>query len=762
MFIHTTFLRLVQQYHYVDVRNYCPNKNTGDQSPMELITGERVDLNIKFPHAFGDFLAVAIPEPGRVWKFDLKRDLGIYVGQPPEKRGMSILNPQTGAIVSRMDAVKIEITDTQFLQYFRIRSDLLSGESLRKRVDQADDTFGEELAANLDQIEEVPPDEDVQVSWRVPLAEITVEEILDRIQYHPEPREPPRIKKNRHHDPQQGTRHLRSRAYRECQEITSGFLKGYYEDRMFAGGAKVTVGHALRGDEREEWADAIKSEVRQLMETGTLEETSDEEAEKLVRTVIRSTMALRKKLIVSTGELDKYKARLCACGNELHGMTEETYSPTIAALAYAAVHQVAVIDRMNACIVDTVGAYLYQDYPKDARALFIVLPKAVSVCCGLRPGALFRVRKYLYGLPDAGLAYYRAYSSHLIASGYKKSMSDPCLFYRVVGNERTYAWCHVDDTFVCSNHIEGLKRFVREVEKQFKVTVNLEVDQYLGLSFENMGNGDVKMTQPRLLQSLLDEYYHELSVHMVRGILTPQRVMPLGNDTDDELMSQGDYLHLEGALIYLTKSRPDISTAVSFGATHSAYPTYGAFTELLHCLKYLEKTRDQGLILKAGEPGRSLQLLCYVDASYLTHQDSYSHQGFTLSFGSIGTFYSKSSKQKALATSSTQAEMRALYTATAEIIFLVHLMEELERPITLPCIVMEDNSAVVALSQEATTRTKKCKHFLVLVHWIREQVALGIIEVRKVATERNMADIFTKIVTGQAFLDSARYVLGSE
>ena len=60
--------------------------------------------------------------------------------------------------------------------------------------------------------------------------------------------------------------------------------------------------------------------------------------------------------------LDKFKGRLCACGNELAGDVSETYSPTIGALTYATVHQLAIIDRMESCVVDRVGAYLYQDY----------------------------------------------------------------------------------------------------------------------------------------------------------------------------------------------------------------------------------------------------------------------------------------------------------------------------------------------------------------------------------------------------------------
>ena len=93
-------------------------------------------------------------------------------------------------------------------------------------------------------------------------------------------------------------------------------------------------------------------------------------------------------------------------------------------------------------------------------------------------------------------------------------------------------------------------------------------------------------------------------------------------------MKVTNYLHLLGALIYLCKSRPDISTAVSFAATFAAKPTELAFQELLLVLKYLERTRDKGLILKTGDPSRDLRLTCYVDASYLTHRDSKSHSTF--------------------------------------------------------------------------------------------------------------------------------------
>ena len=212
----------------------------------------------------------------------------------------------------------------------------------------------------------------------------------------------------------------------------------------------------------------------------------------------------------------------------------------------------------------------------------------------------------------------------------------------------------------------------------------------------------------------------------------------------------------------MTKSRSDIQTAVSFGATHSVNPTRGDFEELIHCLKYLQSTQDIGLILKAGEPNRDLILKCYVDASYLTHPDSKSHQGYCLSFGDIGSFYSKSSKQQLISTSSTQSEVRALQSLVVDIIFVVELCKELHRPIKLPAIIFKDNGAVVALSREMTSRAKRCKHFLMAISWIREQVETGLILLQQIPDVENRADILTKIITGMEFRRKAEDLLGSK
>jgi hypothetical protein len=69
-----------------------------------------------------------------------------------------------------------------------------------------------------------------------------------------------------------------------------------------------------------------------------------------------------------------------------------------------------------------------------------------------------------------------------------------------------------------------------------------------------------------------------------------------------------------------------------------------------------------------------------------------------ISLGSIqpsSYFYSKSSKQQNIATSSTHAEIRALYEMTMNIVYLLTLFEEMARPIWLPTLIFEDNQPTI-------------------------------------------------------------------
>ena len=719
--------------HKVNLHN--STARGGMQSPKEILSKQRVDARIDFKFAFGDFVCVDITAPEHAWKFDLKNEIAIYVGEPKGYKGGCLLYfPKKKTTAVRYHCTKIDISNADFLRYYARRHDMQLNQIHYGIIE--DTIFDFSCTDDLDQ----------QVNRPVPKSMPLFDPEEENLPNLP-PRRSARVPK-----------HIEKLSLNASVALPPDTHPG---DSLFSAvQSKLTVAKALKSTESERWIRAIQDEIQLLMRQGTLEKADMRDLQ-ANRRIIHSTMQLKVKRHADS-TIDKFKARLCACGNELYGSVAETYSPTVAALTYSAVHQLAVIDEMSMCTVDTVGAYLYQSYPcgPNEQALYLSLPDNIAEVLKLPKGQLYRIRKYLYGLPDSGRAYYEAYSAHLESNGYHRTVADPCLFVRICGATRVFVFIHVDDTFVCATNQSDLEEFAACLRTKFEITVNLDVNEYLGIQMTKTPQG-ILLRQPKLLDSIFAEYADQLNVSKRKR--TPQRAKA-AQSQNLTLMERNEYLHLLGALIYLTKSRPDITTAVSFGATHSVHPTRGHFDELLHCVNYLHDTRHQGLLIAKGKGQKNspLRLTAYVDASYLTHDDSKSHQGYCITLGQCGTFYVKSQKQQLVATSSTHAELKALYSLSIDIIYLIHLFTELGRPIALPSIVLEDNSACIEITKDTSSKLKHCKHYLMLVQFVREQVQAGLIEVKKIPTELNLADILTKIVTGEDFLTKKDLLMSIE
>ena len=152
----------------------------------------------------------------------------------------------------------------------------------------------------------------------------------------------------------------------------------------------------------------------------------------------------------------------------------------------------------------------------------------------------------------------------------------------------------------------------------------------------------------------------------------------------------------------------------------------------------------------------SIQLYCEVDASYLIHPDSKGHTGYTIGLHPNGTFYNRSAKQTLVSTSS------ALYTLVKDMLFIIYVRSEvINISLLLPAVIMEDNLAVVTISNEESAYLKKCKHFIMVVNYVRKQLELGLIQVLKIKGELNNADLHTKILRDKSFAAKADNILGS-
>ena len=242
-----------------------------------------------------------------------------------------------------------------------------------------------------------------------------------------------------------------------------------------------------------------------------------------------------------------------------------------------------------------------------------------------------------------------------------------------------------------------------------------DATSFLGLNLTHNTDGMVTITQPKLLLKLFSLYPPRKDFATAPN--HPYPPLPKETDPPPQPADHFTYLRLLGILLYLTKSRPDIMAAVSFAGTKSSTPTDRDLSDLYYVVEYLCATQDLGHVLHTSTLV-ALHLYCEVDASYLLHPDSKGHTGYTISFyGTLDTFHNRSDKQTAVATSSTQAEARAISTLAKELNFLIALCQGMQIALELPAIIMEDNSAVVTMANSNSGYKKKCKHFLMVLNY---------------------------------------------
>jgi len=110
----------------------------------------------------------------------------------------------------------------------------------------------------------------------------------------------------------------------------------------------------------------------------------------------------------------------------------------------------------------------------------------------------------------------------------------------------------------------------------------------------------------------------------------------------------------------------------------------------------------------------------------------------------------QSQRQPTIATSSTQAEYMAANSAAKEAIYLRQLLKDLGHEQTTPTVIHKDNQGTIDIS-ENPVKHKRTKHFDVQFHFIREQVELKIVQLQKIPSKENIADMLTKALPQASF-----------
>jgi hypothetical protein len=352
----------------------------------------------------------------------------------------------------------------------------------------------------------------------------------------------------------------------------------------------------------------------------------------------------------------------------------------------------------------------------------------------------------LYGLPQAAKLWYDKLASSLARLDYKPTQMDPCVFVKCDPElGRSILGVHVDDIMHLFDNNLLQTELVSALEEEYgKLAIQSGNEGiYIGIEYSfNRPEKSVRLTMVKYQNQLLKAY----EVVGKADTPCPENLMEYNSQLTKADPKQ--YASLVMAIYYLAlRVRFDILFTINYLSTRMKDATAMEMKNAYRILKYINATKEAGLVLRPS----GTRLHFYVDASYGIHPNGRSHSGVSVSLGGDypslgldGTFFVRSTVQKFVTVSSTEAEMSAIYEIHQLLAALRQFLFELGEDQSLPSLVMQDNAAAMINYTRAGGPRGRTMPLNVRYYYIVELIEDGVVELVKIDTADMIADVLTK------------------
>ncbi|KAJ1041321.1 hypothetical protein NDA11_001879 [Ustilago hordei] len=495
-----------------------------------------------------------------------------------------------------------------------------------------------------------------------------------------------------------------------------------------------TLGEAMDSEDAQLWKEAIRKELEGLEAMGTWEVVHQLPGVPLVD----SKVVLRLKLDAD-GVPVKHKARLVARGfTQREGIDyQETFSPVAPLGAIRAILALAVQNNWEVHALDITMAYLNSMLKE---AIYMKPPEG----SGVAPSKVYKVIKGLYGLKQSGREWNQEFDRSLQRMGFFQVECAPCIYTKGQGEDMAIVVIYVDDTLVIAPRLETVLKVKEQIGQRWKMEDSSEVSHFLGIKISR----DRAMCTMTIGQSgYIDQVLAKHLDKRTKPTMVPMQSIPEGTLVASAAQ-QKEYPVIVGKLLWVANStRPDLSLTVGVLARHMREPSQEHYQAAQRVLRYLESTRQVGLVYRASESQEPL--VAHSDANWAS--DATIQRRSTL--GSVALVYGnpvawKSATQKCMSLSAVEAEFIAATEATREVLFLKQLLCSIGIATGTPTV-YSDNTGCIQVSKDPAQHWK-LKHIDTKYHFVRNNIQEGRVQIKYVDTTRNLADVLTKPIGRQA------------
>ncbi|GJV42645.1 putative ribonuclease H-like domain-containing protein [Tanacetum coccineum] len=351
------------------------------------------------------------------------------------------------------------------------------------------------------------------------------------------------------------------------------------------------------------------------------------------------------------------------------------------------------------------------------------------------PNKVYRVVKALYGLHQAPRAWYERLSTFLLKHGYRRGAIDKTLFIKKDRRDIMLVQVYVDDIIFGSTKSSMVKDFEDLMQKEFKMSSMGELTFFLGLQVKQ-SNGGIFLSQDKYVKDILNKF----DFRTIKPASTPiEAHKSLGKDEEGEDVDVHLYRSMIGCLMYLTASRPDIMFAVCLCARFQVTPKVSHLHAVKRIFRYLKHQPKLGLWYPKDSP---FHLEAFSDSDYAgDNHDRRSTSGGCQYLGRRLVSW-QCKKQTIVAISSTEAEYVAAASCCAQVLWMQNQLLDYGFNF-MNTEIHIDNESTICIVKNPVFHSKT-KHIQIRHHFIRDCYEQRLINVVKVHTDDNVADLLTK------------------
>ncbi|GJZ79223.1 putative ribonuclease H-like domain-containing protein [Tanacetum coccineum] len=326
------------------------------------------------------------------------------------------------------------------------------------------------------------------------------------------------------------------------------------------------------------------------------------------------------------------------------------------------------------------------------------------------PKKVYKVVKALYGLHQAPRAWYATLSTFLLKNGYRRGTIDKTLFIKKDKHDIILVQVYVDDIIFGSTKKSWCDEFEALMKSRFQMSSMGELTFFLGLQVKQKEDG-IFISQDKYVAEILKKFDF-VSVKTASTPIETQK--PLVKDEEASDVDVHLYRSMIGSLMYLTASRPDIMFAVCACSRFQVTPKTSHLSAVKRIFRYLKGKPKLGLWYPRVS---SFDLEAYTDSDYAgANLDRKSTTG--------------------------EAEYVAAANCCGKVLWIQNQMLDYRFNFMNTKIYI-DNESTICIVKNPVYHSKT-KHNAIRHHFIRDAYEKKLIQVLKIHTDDNVADLLTK------------------